>query len=67
MKTKKKSPGIIVRNGKPAAVILEIDEYQEMLERLEDADDLRALTEMRKRPLKFKKLEDFLKEYKPRV
>ena len=67
MKTKKKSPEIIVRNGKPAAVILEIDEYQEMLERLEDADDLRDLTEMRKQPLKFKKLEDFLKEYKPGV
>jgi prevent-host-death family protein len=67
MKTKKKSPEIIVRNGKPAAVILEIDEYQEMLERLEDADDLRNLTEMRKKPLKFKKLEDFLKEYKPGV
>jgi PHD/YefM family antitoxin component YafN of YafNO toxin-antitoxin module len=65
MKTKKKAPEIIVRNGKPAAVILEIDEYQEMLERLEDADDLRDLTKMRKRPLKFKKLEDFLKEYKP--
>lgn len=67
MKTKKKSPEIIVRNGKPTAVILEIDEYQEMLERLEDADDLRDLAEMRKRPLKFKKLEDFLKEYKPGV
>jgi prevent-host-death family protein len=60
MKTKKKSPEIIVRNGKPSAVILEIDEYQEMLERLEDAEDLRDLTEMRKKPLKFKKLEDFL-------
>ena len=67
MKTKKKSPEIIVRNGKPSAVILEIDEYQEMLERLEDAEDLRDLAEMRKRPLKFKKLEDFLKEYKPGV
>ena len=61
MKTKKKFPEIIVRNGKPSAVILEIDEYQEMLERLEDAEDLQDLAEMRKRPLKFKKLEDFLK------
>ena len=67
MKTKKKSPEIIVRNGKPSAVILEIDEYQEMLERLEDADDLRDLAEMRKRTLKFKKLDDFLKEYRPGV
>ena len=67
MKTKRKSPEIIVRNGKPSAVILEIDEYQEMLERLDDAEDLRDLAEIRKKPLKFKKLEDFLKEYKPGV
>ena len=67
MKTKGKSPEIIVRNGKPAAVILEMDEYQEMLERLDDVDDLRALAELRKKPLKFRKLEDFLKEYKPGV
>ena len=67
MKTKKRSPEIVVRNGKPTAVILEIDAYQEMLERLEDADDLRDLAEMRKRPLKFKKLDDFLKEHKPGV
>ncbi len=64
MKTKKKSPEIIIRNGKPSAVILEIDEYQGLLERLEDIDDLQTLAKMRKRPLKFKKLGDFLKEYK---
>ena len=38
-----------------------------MLERLEDAEDLKMLTEMRKKPLKFKKFEDFLAEYKPGV
>ncbi len=37
------------------------------LERLEDAEDLKALAEMRKRPLSFKRLEDFLKEYLSRV
>jgi hypothetical protein len=36
-----------------------------MLERLEDLEDLNMLKEMRKRPLKFRKLEDFLKEYHP--
>jgi hypothetical protein len=30
---------------------------------LEDKHDLKMLEEMRKRPLKFRKLEDFLKEY----
>jgi PHD/YefM family antitoxin component YafN of YafNO toxin-antitoxin module len=64
-KAKRKEPEIIFRAGKPAAVIIDIDEYQEMLERLEDAEDLKILAKMRQKPLKFKKLEDFLAEYKP--
>jgi PHD/YefM family antitoxin component YafN of YafNO toxin-antitoxin module len=66
-KDRLKVPEIVLREGKPAAVILDIDEYQEMLERLEDAEDLRMLRKMRKKPLKFKRLEDFLKEYYARV
>jgi PHD/YefM family antitoxin component YafN of YafNO toxin-antitoxin module len=64
-KAKRKTPEIVLREGKPSAVILDIDDYQEMVERLEDVDDLRMLKEMRKKPLKFKKLTDFLKEYQP--
>lgn len=67
MKPKRKEPEIILRNGKPSAVILDIDKYREMLERLEDAEDLKVLTEMRKRPLKFRRLDEFLREYTPRV
>lgn len=67
MKPKRKEPEIILRNGKPAAVILEIGRYREMLERLEDAEDLKVLAEMRKRPLKFRRLEEFLREYSPRA
>lgn len=63
----RKSPEIIVRDSKPVAVILDIKEYQRMLERLDDAEDLKILREMRKRPLRFKKLDDFLKEYSPGV
>jgi PHD/YefM family antitoxin component YafN of YafNO toxin-antitoxin module len=66
-KTKRKAPEIVLREGKPSAVILDIDDYREMLERLEDLDDLNMLKEMRKRPLKFRKLEDFLKEYQASV
>jgi PHD/YefM family antitoxin component YafN of YafNO toxin-antitoxin module len=61
MGTKRKTPEIVLRDGQPAAVILDIDEYQEMLERLEDLEDLRMLEDMRKKPLKFKSLEDFLR------
>lgn len=67
MKLKGKNPEIVLRNGKPAAVILGIDEYQEMLERLEDLEDLKALKAMRKQPLKFRRLDEFLKEYTPGV
>jgi PHD/YefM family antitoxin component YafN of YafNO toxin-antitoxin module len=67
MKPKRKPPEIVLRKGKPAAVILDIGEYRELLERLEDAEDLKTLTEMRKKPLKFKRLEDFLREYSPRA
>jgi len=66
-KAKTKSPEIILREGKPRAVILDIEDYQEMLERLEDLDDLKTLEHMRKRPLSFRTLDEFLKEYRPRV
>jgi len=61
-KSKRKIPQIVLRGGKLAAVILDIDEYRSMLERLEDAEDLKMLKEMRSKPLKCRKLEDFLKE-----
>ena len=66
-KTKRKTPEIVLREGKPSAVILDIDQYRQMLERLEDLEDLNMLKGMRKRPLKFRKIEEFLKEYYPSV
>ena len=67
VKTKRKKPEVVLREGKPAAVILDIDEYQELLERLDDAEDLAMLAELRKKPPSFRKLDDFLKEYSPGV
>ena len=58
---KRKDPEIVMHGGKPTAAILGIEEYRQLLERVEDAEDLKALKAMRKRPLKFRKLEDFLK------
>ena len=52
-KAKRKAPEIVLREGKPPAVILDIDDYREMLERLEDLGGLNMLKEMRKRTLKF--------------
>jgi prevent-host-death family protein len=67
MKAKAKTPEIVFRNGKPAAVIVPIQDYREMLEHLDDVKDLKALADMRRKPLKFRRLEEFLKEYKPGV
>jgi PHD/YefM family antitoxin component YafN of YafNO toxin-antitoxin module len=55
-KTRRRQPEIVLRKGKPDSVILDINDYREMLERLEDADDLAMLEQMRKTPLKFKKM-----------
>ncbi|MFH0797207.1 MAG: type II toxin-antitoxin system Phd/YefM family antitoxin [Candidatus Omnitrophota bacterium] len=65
--TLEKTPELVVREGKPVAVILALDEYQEMLEKLEDIEDLRMLNELRAKPLNFKNLNDFLREYSPSV
>ena len=67
VKTKRRAPGMVLREGKLAAVILDIDVYQEMIERLEDVEDLRMLKEMREQPLTFRRLEDFLQEVRPNV
>ena len=58
-----KSPDVVLRDGKPVAVILDISDYQEMLEKLEDMEDLKALEEMRYKPLEFRRLKDFLNEH----
>lgn len=67
MKAKSPTPEIVLRDGRPVAVILDINDYKEMLERLEDAEDLKQLKNMRSRPLKFKPLAKFLAEYSPDV
>ena len=60
---KKRPIQIVVENGEAAAVIVGMQEYVEMLERLEDLEDLEMLNEMRKKPLEFRSLEEFLKEH----
>jgi len=60
-------PDIILRAGKPAAVILDIKEYEDLLERAEDAADLKRLRAMRKRDLSFKSLRTYLSARKRRV
>ena len=54
-KTQKKHHEIVFRKGKPTAIILGIEEYRELLERLEDTENLKLLEEMKKTPFKLKK------------
>ena len=62
MKQRERKPDIILTHGKPTAVILNIAKYEELLERAEDAADLRTLRTMRRNPLRFRKLQEVLCE-----
>jgi PHD/YefM family antitoxin component YafN of YafNO toxin-antitoxin module len=53
---------IIMTGGKPSAVIIPLEEYRDMLERLEDTEDIKTLRRLRNKPLKFRSLEAFLKD-----
>ena len=53
-------PEIVTKNGKPVSVILPIEDYQEMLERLEDAEDVAWLKRARRKKLHFRPLEEVL-------
>jgi len=67
LKAGKKAPQMVFRGGKPSAVILDIEVYQEMLQRLDDIEDLNMLAEIWKKPMSFRRLEDFLQEFPRRV
>jgi len=60
MSTLAREPEMITRRGKPVSVILPIKEYQELLERLEDAEDVAYLKKARAKPLSFRPLTDYL-------
>jgi prevent-host-death family protein len=56
-------PQVVMRNGRPDAVIIDIKDYQKLLERLEDKEDLADLIKMRKGSLRFRKFDEFLAEH----
>jgi PHD/YefM family antitoxin component YafN of YafNO toxin-antitoxin module len=53
-------PEIVTRKGKPVSVIIPIKDYEELLERVEDASDVAWLKHARSRPLHYRPLEDYL-------
>ena len=59
----RKKPAIVLQNGKPTAVIIDIDQYEEMLEKLQDLEDLAYIEQIKsERNLEYISLEDYLKE-----
>jgi hypothetical protein len=66
MSTSLLQPEIVTRKGKPVSVILPFKAYEELLERLEDAADLAWLKRARKAALRYRPLEDYLAERKPK-
>ncbi len=60
MKAAFAEPEIITKKGKPVSVILPIKQYQEILERLEDVEDVAWLKKARKKKLHYRPLEDVL-------
>jgi hypothetical protein len=61
MKTPTKNLKIIMRDGKPVDVILDIDIYEQMLEQIEGIEDLEYLEIIRQQPLEFRSFDDFLR------
>ena len=56
MKTTVLEPEIVTRKGQPVSVILPIKDYEELLERAEDAGDVAWLKRARQKPLHYRPL-----------
>ena len=60
MKATHREPEIVTRNGKAVSVILPIEDYEELLERAEDVDDVAWLKGARRKKLHYRPLEEYL-------
>ena len=67
MATLLKESQVILKNGKPSAVIIDFKKFLNLLDLIEDREDMKELEKLRKRSLKFRKFEDFLKGYSSNV
>lgn len=60
MKVTDRQPEIVTRNGKPVSVIIPIKDYEELLERAEDTEDVAWLKRARRKKLHYRPLEEYL-------
>jgi prevent-host-death family protein len=61
MKASTHEPEIVTRNGRPVSVIIPIKDYQELLERAEDAEDIAWLKRARRKQ-HYRPLEEYLSQ-----
>ena len=60
-------PAIVTRNGKPISVILPIATYEELLKRVDDAQNFAWLKEARTKPIRYRPLCGYRVDRKTRV
>lgn len=60
-------PQMIVKNGKPVAVIVSIEDYEALLEAAEQAEDLRAIRAMKKSDWETISFEEYLRSKRRRA
>jgi len=58
----KTKPQLVMKDGKPNAIIIDLKDYRELLERLEDKEDIVDLEKMRHAGLNVRKFSDFFLE-----
>ena len=60
MKAVLSEPEIVTRHGKPVSVILPIEDYEELLARVEDAQDVAWLKQASGKPRQYRPLGEYL-------
>lgn len=60
-------PQIVVKNGKPVAVLVSIEEYEALLEAAEQAADLRAIRAMKKADWETVSFDEYLRSKRRRA
>ena len=58
----KLKPDFIYRNNKPVAAIIDIEVFDEIIEKFEDDEDVAYLKEARKKNLKYRNFKEYLAE-----
>ncbi len=59
----KTKPQLVMKDGKPNAIIIDIKDYRQLLERLEDKEDIADLEKIRNAKPSVRKLSDFLTDH----